>query len=136
MPKSVVVNGVEWDVKKLKTLLATNDQAVVRGMKRIFEYQTEVEQRAECTEDRNGVGFSGVDGEILASFCKQHDKFGCLSEKQMLLARKKMQKYAGQLLKIMAGEQKPSNANVTTYSRYGRHRRIWSTYASLGGRYA
>jgi hypothetical protein len=100
-------NGKVWTKDDIKQLLATNDAAVLKAMLRIFEYQTFYEQQAEHTQDYNGVGFSGVDGEILSSFTKQFQTRGFLSPKQMTIARKRMQKYANQLLAIMAGSIKP-----------------------------
>jgi hypothetical protein len=105
--KSVEVNGKTWTKESLRELLATNDAAVVKGMLRIYEYQTETEQNIQATVEHNDVGFSGCDGQILASFAEQYKVRGSLTEKQMVIARKKMKKYAGQLLLIMAGALKP-----------------------------
>ena len=102
--KSVEVSGKVWTKDSLKELLRTNDEAVIRGMKRIHEYQTSDEQVTEETKYRNDVGFSGCDAKLLSSFVEKHNKFGSLSDKQMFYARKKMVKYAGQLLLIMAGQ--------------------------------
>jgi len=103
--KSVEVNGVVWTVDSLKELIRTNDNAVIRGMLKIYQYQTNDEQMAERTEYKNSVGFSGVDAEIMSSFVKWYQNKNYLSPKQMEIARKKMVRYAGQLLRIMAGEQ-------------------------------
>jgi hypothetical protein len=103
--KSVEVNAVVWTVDSLKELIRTNDNAVIRAMLKIYQYQTHDEQVAERTEYNNSVGFSGVDAEIMTSFAKWYENKKYLSPKQMEIARKKMVKYAGQLLLIMAGEQ-------------------------------
>lgn len=103
--KSVEVNGVVWTKESLRELIRTNDNAVIRGMLRIYEFQTHDEQMAERTEYHNSVGFSGVDAEIMSSFVKWYESHKYLSPKQMEIARKKMVKYAGQLLLIMAGAQ-------------------------------
>ena len=100
-------NGKVWTKDDIKALLETNDAAVIKAMLRIFEYQTYSEQQSEHTQDFNGVGFSGVDGEILSSFSKQFQTRGFLSLKQMTIARKRMKRYAGQLLAIIAGQIKP-----------------------------
>lgn len=105
--KQVEVNGKIWTKDDLKQLLETNDAAVIKAMLKIFEYQTYSEQQSERTSDFNGVGFSGVDGEILSSFAKQFQTRGFLSPKQMAIARKRMKHYAGQLLLIMAGAITP-----------------------------
>lgn len=85
---------------------------VVRGMLAILKYQTDEEQMAGVTVEDNGVGFNGVDAEILTSISIQATKYltmrpndterytRCISPKQMEIARKKMLKYAGQLARI------------------------------------
>lgn len=81
----------------IRAAITTNPQKAVNAMLRIFEYQTEDEQQAGDVRDFNGVGFAGTDSEILTSFCKQYEKYGRLSEKQMAILFKKIGKYARQL---------------------------------------
>ena len=70
----------------------------------IFQYQTEQEKSANATSEHNGVGFSGVDAEILSSFAKQFIAKGKLSDKQVSLLLKKMPKYAVQLIGHLEGK--------------------------------
>ena len=93
-----------WTKDEIKNLLEIHDHAVIRGMKRIYDLQTEDEKENGGTYYNNGVGFSGVDGDIMSSFVKFYNKSGFLSYKQMKIARKKMLKYAGQLTKIVNEE--------------------------------
>lgn len=81
-------------------MIETRDIAVAKGVLAIYAYQTAVEQSSESTCNDNGVGFNGADAPILSSFAKQLQKGRTLSAKQIAIARKKMVKYAGQLLKI------------------------------------
>lgn len=90
-----------WNKEKIKELLETRDDAVVRGMLRIYDLQTDSEKSIMDTVENNGVGFNGVDGYILSSFVEFYKKTGFITPKQMKLARKKMLKYSGQLLKII-----------------------------------
>ena len=91
-------------VQKLKNRNAWLFPSIVS----IFEYQTADEQSAEVTAHDNGVGFTGADAHMMSSFAKQiiehskgNSKFASpLSPKQIELARKRMLKYAGQLLRI------------------------------------
>lgn len=69
----------------------------IKGLMRIYADQTAEEQNAGHTHDHNGVGFTGVDGEILSSFAEQINKGRVMSIKQMNLIHKKMPKYASQL---------------------------------------
>lgn len=84
----------------IKAHLTTSDQWLTRALVAIFKRQTAYEQQAERTQDLNGVGFNGVDAEILSSFAKQVLQGRTLSEKQIALARKKMPKYSRQLARI------------------------------------
>lgn len=102
----VNVNGKEYTKEDIQVMLATRDEAVVRGMIRIYEYQTQYEKSVEGTVEDNGVGFNGADAPIMSSFVKwatTHNN--TLTPKQMFIARKKMKKYAGQILRLMAGAQ-------------------------------
>ena len=89
-----------WTKDEIKGLIESRDDAVVRGMLRIYDLQTESEKVFADTHAHNGVGFSGGDGEIMSSFVELYNKTNFLSYKQMKIARKKMLKYAGQLTKI------------------------------------
>jgi hypothetical protein len=83
-----------------RTKLADNPAWALRGLVKVYEMQTADEQEMEATTEHNGVGFTGVDGEILTSFAKQYIARGTLSPKQMALLYKKMPKYAKQLLTL------------------------------------
>jgi hypothetical protein len=90
----------KWNKESIQSLLDKNDVAVHRALIAIYNRQTDDEQSSENTYYRNDIGFSGVDGNILSSFAKQLLSRGFLSEKQMVIARKKMKKYWRQLESI------------------------------------
>lgn len=92
----------------VRTQLGSNPSWAKHALIKIFEFQTAEEQEMESTHDHNGVGFTGVDGEILASFAKQFQRKGFLSPKQMDLLFKKMPKYWKQIISI-SDEQKLLN---------------------------
>ena len=77
-----------WTKDEIKGLIESRDDAVVRGMLRIYGLQTESEQVFGDTHEHNGVGFSGVDGGIMSSFTEFYNKAGFLSSKQMKIAKK------------------------------------------------
>lgn len=91
--------------ESIKQLLATSNAAVERGLVVLLSRQTSDEVASQNTKHRNGRGFSAFDAEILTSFATQIErklargvKLGeCLSEKQMVIARKRVPSYAGQL---------------------------------------
>ena len=93
-------------LQMFKENLATDPRWATRGLLRIYTFQTSDEQDRESTTDANGVGFTGVDGEILTSFAKQVLAGRNLSQKQMDLLHKKMPKYAGQLYAFAKGNTK------------------------------
>jgi hypothetical protein len=92
-------------VAHYKEKLGTDARWALRGLMRVYAEQTESEKEYEVTAYTNGVGFTGVDADILTSFAKQYERRGSLSEKQMALLFKRMPKYAGQLLRLTAPKQ-------------------------------
>lgn len=80
--------------------LETNDKWLYQGITAIYNRQTADEQAAGETTHQNGVGFNGVDAQIMSSFAEFLAKTGFLTSKQKIIARKKMKKYAGQLLML------------------------------------
>ena len=86
--------------KFLKHRLGTSKKWSQHALLKIYEYQTREEQEIQRTHDHNGVGFTGVDGEILSSFAEQLKRRGDLSEKQMAIVYKKMPKYWHQVMMI------------------------------------
>lgn len=94
--------------ESIKTLLSTSLPAIERAILVIYERQTLDEKATESTSHNNGVGFSAVDAEILSSFAAQIQRKqgrgvalgACLSEKQMVIAKKRMLVYARQLAEV------------------------------------
>jgi hypothetical protein len=108
-----------YTITEIQNKLQTSDKWLINGLLAIYAGQTSEEKDADQTVEQNGIGFNGVDAEILSSFAKQvlawqatppearryptplsqprGDKPG-----QMGLLRRKMGKYAGQLFRIAA----------------------------------
>lgn len=84
----------------LKRMLSTNDVWAKKALVRIYGFQTNTEKHLQSTREFNEVGFTGVDGEILSSFAEHFLTKGWLSPKQMVILRKKMQKYWRQIWNI------------------------------------
>jgi len=102
----------DWTVEQIRAKLDESNQWLQRGLLRIYAEQTLDEQATGTTHASNGVGFNGVDAEILSSFAEQLIKRDWpigrdLSEKQIALLRKKLSKYAKQLA-MFANEQLPA----------------------------
>lgn len=90
----------KYSKEDMKVLLEKRNDAVIRAIIVLYTFQTKAEQEIGETTQHNGVGFNGTDGGILSSFAEQLNKGRKLSEKQMIIAKKKIVKYAGQLAKI------------------------------------
>lgn len=97
LPKYVIIEGIKWTPDLIKERIETSDLAVKKALLRIWSYQTEAEKEVGQTRETNGVGFNGIDAEILTSFAEQLDKKGWLSPKQIAIARKKLKKYSRQI---------------------------------------
>lgn len=87
-----------WDKEAIHRLLATSKQAVARALVVVYNNQTDRERADQQTHDSNGVGFSGVDAEILSSFAQFYLEHKFLTPRQVAIARNKVKKYWRQLL--------------------------------------
>lgn len=85
--------------KRLKTGIQTNDGILLYALLHVYHEQTYEERLTRTTKVDNKVGFSGVDAEILTSFAEQFQSKGYLTRNQLVLARRKVSKYAGQVEK-------------------------------------
>lgn len=94
----------DWTKDEIRAKLESNDKWLCHGLVAIFNKQTAEEQRDGQTQEDNGIGFNGVDAEILTSFAMQFIERSFLTPKQLTITRKKMLKYAGQLTKIANGD--------------------------------
>lgn len=104
--KATDTKGKTWTKDEIAQLLQTNDKALERAILKIFARQTASEQAIDTTTHTNGKGFTSADARLLSSFAKwiqtSHKAEGSrLSDKQKVWARKKMAKYAGQMLLVM-----------------------------------
>lgn len=82
----------------IREMVGSHDGWALRALAVIYARQTADEQASGDTRYHNTVGFTGADAEILSSFAQQVEAGRTLSEKQMTLLRKKMPKYARQLM--------------------------------------
>lgn len=98
-------DGRVWNEEELKNLLKLNEKAAVKAMMLIYDYQTNDEKNVEDTKYHNNVGFTGSDGKKLTGMSNFYKNRGFLTEKQIKVILKRMPKYAGQVIRIMKGEQ-------------------------------
>jgi hypothetical protein len=109
-------------VEDMRQALETNDRILCGAVLALYKCQTADEQQSQATRHENGMGFNGTDANILSSFAEQIRQrkeqeragtlptgYGLLSPKQIELARKKMPKYAKQLLRLAGCSQPAGN---------------------------
>jgi len=94
--------------KYFKSRLSTDANWAVRGMLRIYSYQTPDEQATLATRNLNNMGFSGCDAEILSSFSEQVQRGRTLSPKQLSIVFKKMPRYWKQLWNAVGPDKAPA----------------------------
>ena len=96
------VNG--WTKDHIQHLLVMSDKALHRGLLQIYARQTESEKSQGSTNEDNGVGFGGRDGEFLSAIAVQLKRFpnSCMTANQIKYVRPMMLKYWRQLLEIAA----------------------------------
>ena len=97
-------------VAEIKAQVAASEAWQDRALIAIYNGQTAAEQEAAATVEDNGIGFSGIDAEILTSFAQQLQKRGFLSPKQRAIVARKMPKYAGQLWCLAVEKRKGASA--------------------------
>jgi len=85
--------------------LKTNDVWAKHALLKIYEFQTREEQAMGCTNEYNGVGFSGAHAEIMSSLADQYLSKGWLSPKQMNIVHKIISKYTRQIIMISNEKQ-------------------------------
>lgn len=113
-------DGIEYVRERLKT----DAKWQVKGLMRLYSYQDWAEQELNQTQNRNGMGFTMVDAEILSSFAKQYKEKGWLSQKQYGILAKRIPRYAGQLYAAAVEKlkvEKPSQRDMldgTDYPNY------------------
>jgi hypothetical protein len=89
----------------LKSKLQSDVNWANRALFKIYEFQTDQEKNAMNTQEYNGVGFTGFDGEILTSLINFYLANGYFTKKQQELVLRKMPKYWKQVLRISDKEK-------------------------------
>jgi hypothetical protein len=74
----------------------------IKALLQLYSFQTDVEKdsNGEYSDERNGLGFTLFDREILTSFAQQSRNEHRLSWRQMEILHKRLKKYARQLVAI------------------------------------
>ena len=95
-------------IEQLKAAMEFDNGTLERCLLRLYKNQTEQEQLNATTTENNGIGFNGTDAYILTKYVEQLKKGFHLTEKQINLTRRKMIKYAKQLVVTnLSGQYRP-----------------------------
>lgn len=86
--------------EKMRNQITNNNEQAIKAMLRIYEYQTNYEQKVKDTNCNNGVGFTKADAKALSSLVTYYKRNGKLTDKQLKLLNYRIGKYAGQLVEI------------------------------------
>jgi len=89
-----------YTAEYIKIMLATDTKWLYRGIVAIYKKQTDDEQAVQETMESNGVGFNSCDAKRLSQYAQEILHTGKLSERNRIVARQIMLKYAGQLARI------------------------------------
>lgn len=102
---------MQWTKEAIKERLLRSDRQVWRAVVAIYRLQTADEQVGDDTRHDNGIGFNSFDARLMSSFAKLIMRWEALppgnrrpsplSTVQMITARAKITKYAGQLEKLV-----------------------------------
>jgi hypothetical protein len=107
----------KWTKEAIANLIATDNRALERAILAIHARQTADEKQHELTTHLNGKGFRPQDAKFLSSLAgwinvSAKPQGERLSVKQQEWARKRMTKYASQLLRVIK-EKEVTNAQIT-----------------------
>ena len=89
----------------IKQQLGTNKAWAIKALVKVYTLQTFDEQASDRTSHNNGIGFSGVDANILSSFAKQVNAGRNLSPKQMMIVYKIIPKYWRQVVSFIPADK-------------------------------
>lgn len=94
-----------WTANEIKSVILINDNQLIKALIKLYSFQTTSEQNSQDTIYFNNVGFNGADGKFLSNVAEFYNRNRYLSPKQIKCVRKRLLKYAGQLARIVNGEQ-------------------------------
>ena len=94
------MSAATWTRDAILALLDSSDKAVVRAIVVLQSLQTQAERISDATFEPNAQGWNSVDAAFMGSLARGIAKYGSLTPKQMIYARKKVRKYAAQLAKV------------------------------------
>ena len=86
-------------IAKMKKQLERDDQAI-KALLKLYDRQRDIEKSAKQTRFVNYEGFNQPDARFLTSLAQSYLKYKKLTPPQMFVLKKKISKYAGQLINM------------------------------------
>ena len=86
-----------WTKDEIRNMLIMSDKAVIRGLMRLYSFQTDVEKVTLAGSLVNGKGFDRVDTYALTKLARKYESNNSLSAREIIYCRSKILKYAQQL---------------------------------------
>lgn len=83
-----------------KHIDSADEKELFRLLHTLYEQQTEWERQWSLTGEKNEVGFNSYDGPILSGIAQRAERYGSLTPRQADLVRRKLKKYARQLVQL------------------------------------
>lgn len=91
---------MELTKESLRDKITTDDKWATRALLALYARQTADEQQGAHTNTHNAMGFNKFDAEFMTSLVAFYKQTGFLTPGQLAALKKKLGKYAGQLLKV------------------------------------
>lgn len=103
---AVYFNTKKEMIEKLRKQISEKDSTAIHTLMFVFDRQVEDEQQHEVVKYHNGVGFKPQDAKKGSSFAKWYKNKGFFTAKQIIVVKRIVEKYAGQVVesKITSGE--------------------------------
>ena len=105
--KAASTSTRRWYLEEIQALLQTSNTFLYRALIKLYQLQTQDEQRTRTTKHSNGKGFNTVDARplsLLAQVLLTTNQ--PLNYKQTALLRRKIMKYSNQITQIANGKLK------------------------------
>lgn len=100
---SITIKNEVWTEERIRNLLKRNNIAVLKGLERIYSFQTVEEKYDKSSKTNNKKGFNKCHVKIMSDYYVFYKSNGYLTKKQMETARNIMLHYTGQLFRYMKG---------------------------------
>ena len=91
----------EHTKQSIRELLSTDEKWIEKAIILLYSYQIESEKEEGITVEQNGKGFNYKESLVLSVYAEYLIKGNTLTEYQLELAKEKLPKYAGQILKYI-----------------------------------